>query len=210
MGKTWAQMEEILASGKVKAIGVCNWSIPYLESLKKTWRIKPMVNQVELHPYLPQHDLVQWCKKEGILIEAYSPLGGSGETFWPLWCSSHFNNGVFITLFSHCDLVLHSKQLSKFGTGAPIVSDSELATIAKKHNVLPANILISYHVSQGVIPLVKSTSTSRLKSNLKVVNLDDHDLETLKGLSNQPGKAKRYNTPLWGWDLGFSDWESKD
>lgn len=80
MGKTWAQMEDVLASGKVKAIGVCNWSIPYLKSLEKTWRTKPMVNQVELHPYLPQHELVKWCKKEGILLQAYSPLGGSGKT----------------------------------------------------------------------------------------------------------------------------------
>ncbi len=79
MAKTWAQMEDILASGKVKAIGVCNWSVPYLEKLKKTWRIKPSVNQVELHPHLPQHDLVAWCQKEGILVEAYSPLGGSGK-----------------------------------------------------------------------------------------------------------------------------------
>lgn len=73
-------MEDILASGKVKAIGVANWSIPYLEHLKKTWRVKPEVNQVELHPYLPQHELVAWCKNEGILMEAYSPLGGSGKS----------------------------------------------------------------------------------------------------------------------------------
>lgn len=75
-----------------------------------------------------------------------------------------------------------------------------------KHNVPPANILISYHVCQGVVALVKSTSLSRLKSNLQVVKLDDADLKTLNELSKQPGKAKRYNTPLWGWDLGFSDW----
>ncbi|KAK6384352.1 hypothetical protein LTS17_001915 [Exophiala oligosperma] len=167
MSKTWAQMEEILASGKVKAIGVCNWSVPYLEELKKTWRVKPVVNQVELHPSLPQHELVQWCKKEGILVEAYSPLGGSG---------------------------------------APIASDSEIVRIAKKHDVAPANILISFHVNQGVVPLVKSTSPSRLKSNFQIVNLDDEDLKTLNEFSKQPGKAKRYNTPLWGWDLGFSDW----
>ena len=72
-------MEDILESGKVKAIGVCNWSIPYLQKLKETWRIKPTVNQVELHPYLPQPELVEWCRKEGILVEAYGPLGGEGE-----------------------------------------------------------------------------------------------------------------------------------
>lgn len=90
--------------------------------------------------------------------------------------------------------------------GAPIASDSEIALIAEKHKVAPANILISYHVSQGVVPLVKSTSPKRLKSNLEVVELDDHDLEILNKLSEQPGKHKRYNTPLFGWDLGFDDW----
>ncbi|KAI1629438.1 NADP-dependent oxidoreductase domain-containing protein [Exophiala viscosa] len=167
MGKTWAQMEDILASGKVKAIGVCNWSIPYLEQLKKGWRSKPLVNQVELHPHLPQHELVEWCKKEGILVEAYSPLGGAG---------------------------------------GPILSDPDVVSIAEKHNVSPANVLISYHVNQGVVPLVKSTSPSRLKSNLQTVSLDESDMKKLNRLSSQPGKAKRYNTPLFGWDLGFDDW----
>lgn len=66
-------------SGKVRAIGVANWSIPYLEELKKTWTIVPAVNQVELHPFLPQHELREYCKNLGILLEAYSPLGSTGE-----------------------------------------------------------------------------------------------------------------------------------
>lgn len=72
-------MEEVYASGKVKAIGVANWSIPYLEELKKTWKIVPAVNQVELHPFLPQHKLVKYCRDLGILLEAYSPLGSTSE-----------------------------------------------------------------------------------------------------------------------------------
>lgn len=72
-------MEEVLASGKVKAIGVSNWSIPYLEKLEKTWKVVPAVNQVELHPYCPQHQLKEFCEKRGILLEAYCPLGSTGE-----------------------------------------------------------------------------------------------------------------------------------
>lgn len=72
-------MEEIYSSGKVKAIGVANWSIAYLEELRKTWRVVPAVNQVELHPYLPQHELREYCDKHGILLEAYSPLGSTGK-----------------------------------------------------------------------------------------------------------------------------------
>lgn len=76
--ETWRQMEELYKSGKVKAIGVANWSIPYLEKLKKTWTVVPAVNQVELHPFLPQHELKNYCDGLGILLEAYSPLGSTG------------------------------------------------------------------------------------------------------------------------------------
>lgn len=72
-------MEEVYKSGKAKAIGVANWSIPYLEELQKTWTVVPAVNQVELHPFLPQHKLRDYCDKLGILLEAYSPLGSTGE-----------------------------------------------------------------------------------------------------------------------------------
>jgi glycerol 2-dehydrogenase (NADP+) len=74
---TWKQMEQVYRSGKVKAIGVSNFSIPYLEHLEKTWEVIPAVNQVELHPYCPQHALKAWCAKRGILLEAYCPLGST-------------------------------------------------------------------------------------------------------------------------------------
>jgi len=77
--ETWRQMEELYRSGRVKAIGVANWSISFLEELRKTWKIVPAVNQVELHPYLPQHELNKYCKDLGILLEAYSPLGSTGR-----------------------------------------------------------------------------------------------------------------------------------
>jgi glycerol 2-dehydrogenase (NADP+) len=80
-------------------------------------------------------------------------------------------------------------------------------SIAEKHKVSPANILISYHVNRGIVPLVKSTSPERLKSNLlQTVTLDDDDMKTLNGLYKQPGKFKRYDFPLFGSDLGFEDW----
>ena len=72
-------MEEVYKSSKVKAIGLANWSVPYLEELRQRWTVVPAVNQVELHPFLPQHDLREYCNKLGILLEAYSPLGSTGE-----------------------------------------------------------------------------------------------------------------------------------
>ncbi|PWN53672.1 putative GCY1-galactose-induced protein of aldo/keto reductase family [Violaceomyces palustris] len=75
---TWKEMEKLPATGKVKAIGVSNWSIPKLERLLKDAKIVPAANQVELHPFLPQHDLVSYCQSKGIMPQAYSPLGSSG------------------------------------------------------------------------------------------------------------------------------------
>jgi glycerol 2-dehydrogenase (NADP+) len=77
--ETWRQMEDLYKSGKVKAIGLANWSVAYLEELRKTWKVVPAVNQVELHPYLPQHGLRSYCEQLGILLEAYSPLGSTGR-----------------------------------------------------------------------------------------------------------------------------------
>lgn len=70
----WKKMEEVYTSGKAKAIGVSNYTIKHLEQLLKECTVKPAVNQVELHVYLQQPELLEFCKKHGIVVEAYSPL----------------------------------------------------------------------------------------------------------------------------------------
>ncbi|RMY53799.1 hypothetical protein D0865_05064 [Hortaea werneckii] len=167
MSRTWLQMEEVYKTGKARAIGVANWSVPYLEALSKSWNIVPAVNQVELHPFLPQHELKRWCKEKGILLEAYSPLGSSG---------------------------------------APLQSDPAIQALATKYSVQPATILISYHVNQGVVVLPKSVTEARITQNRHVIKFEEEDLVMLDSLASQEGKAKRLNTPLWGFDLGFDDW----
>lgn len=74
---TWKAMEKLLATGKVKAIGVSNFNIRRLEDLLKRSSVVPAVNQIEAHPYLQQKELFDFCKAHGILIEAYSPLGNN-------------------------------------------------------------------------------------------------------------------------------------
>ncbi|KAF8208255.1 NADP-dependent oxidoreductase domain-containing protein [Mycena galopus ATCC 62051] len=75
---TWKMMEKLVATGKVKAIGVCNYSKRYLEQLLPHATIVPAVNQIENHPSLPQQEIVDLCKEKGIHIMAYSPLGSTG------------------------------------------------------------------------------------------------------------------------------------
>lgn len=74
---TWKEMERVHLANKdkVKAIGVSNISAPYLERLLKVAKVIPAVNQIELHPSLPQKDIVEASEKAGITITSYSPLG---------------------------------------------------------------------------------------------------------------------------------------
>ncbi len=72
--ETWRAMEDLYLSGKLRSIGVSNFKEHHLEEMKEYERVKPMVNQIELHPEFRQFELVEYCKKEDILVEAWSPL----------------------------------------------------------------------------------------------------------------------------------------
>ncbi|WP_347861647.1 aldo/keto reductase [Salimicrobium sp. PL1-032A] len=77
--ETYKAMEQLQKDGKVRAIGVCNFDIEHLERLMEECDVKPAINQVECHPYLAQKDLKEFCDKNGILMEAWSPLMQGGE-----------------------------------------------------------------------------------------------------------------------------------
>jgi len=78
--ESWKAMETLLQQGKCRAIGVSNFTIPHLEDLLKTHEVIPSVNQVEFHPFLYQKELLEYCQRKGIQVEAYSPLA-RGERF---------------------------------------------------------------------------------------------------------------------------------
>lgn len=72
--ETWRALEKLYKDGRVRAIGVSNFHVHHLEDLIADAEIKPMVNQVEYHPHLAQLELREYCKKQGIQLEAWSPL----------------------------------------------------------------------------------------------------------------------------------------
>lgn len=76
--ESWAAIEKILASGKARSIGVSNFQPHHLDTLLKQAATKPVVNQIEMHPYLSQETLRQYCEAKGIAVQAWSPLGGQG------------------------------------------------------------------------------------------------------------------------------------
>ena len=71
---SWRALEDIQAAGGARAIGVSNYTIKHLEAMKDYARVMPAVNQVELHVFLQQPELIDYCRANDIVVEAYSPL----------------------------------------------------------------------------------------------------------------------------------------
>lgn len=91
----WKEMEKLYLSGQCRAIGVCNFEVKHLKHLLKKARIKPMINQIELHPTFQQKEVCDFCKKNNIRIMAYSPLARMNGDL--------HNNGILNSLSKkHC------------------------------------------------------------------------------------------------------------
>lgn len=77
--ETWQAMEKLVKKGLVKSIGVANFTTTMLIDLLTYASINPVINQIELHPYNTQTDLIEFCRYKGIAVTAYSPLGHGAE-----------------------------------------------------------------------------------------------------------------------------------
>jgi diketogulonate reductase-like aldo/keto reductase len=71
---SWRALEKLYDEGRVRAIGVSNYMVHHLEELTGRARIAPMVNQIEIHPFLQQREVRAWCAKNNIAVAAYCPL----------------------------------------------------------------------------------------------------------------------------------------
>lgn len=72
--KAYGELLNLYKKGKVKAIGVCNCNIDNLKDIYSEYREYPMVNQIELHPFNQQHEILEFCSSNNIQVEAYSPF----------------------------------------------------------------------------------------------------------------------------------------
>ena len=144
----WEALEELYEDGGVKAIGVSNFLPHHIEELKKSAKVLPMVNQIELHVGYMQEDVVEYNKKNGIITEGYSPLG----------------------------------------TGA-ILDNAFLIELAEKYQTTVSAICISFLRKRGIIPLPKTTSPDRMSENLRLIRIDEEDMEILNKLPFIGGHA---------------------
>jgi len=152
---TWDGLEAALDAGLTRHIGVSNFSIRKLQDLIQHGRIRPEVNQVELHPLLQQPDLEAFCREHGIHLTAYSPLG-SGD---------------------------RPAQLK--AADEPVLLENPVITaIAAEHGCSAAQVLLAWHLCRGVSTIPKSVSPVRLRENLAAaaIELRPADLERIAAL----------------------------
>ena len=84
--ETWRALEELYAEGKIRAIGLSNFLPHHAENILAECTVRPAVDQIEYHPGYSQEAAVQYCKENGILVQAWSPIGRSRILKDPLVC----------------------------------------------------------------------------------------------------------------------------
>lgn len=143
LSATWEAMEALADEGLCRHIGVSNFSVKKLQDLAKGARRQPEMNQVELHPYLQQPDLVAHCQKHGIFVTAYSPLGSPDRPN---------------TLKAEDEPIL--------------LDDPVIAAIAERRNATPAQVLISWSLHRDTAVIPKSVNPQRIQQNLEAAGVE--------------------------------------
>ena len=155
LAETWAAMEELVDDGLARHIGVSNFNIPKLHSLLEAGRIAPEMNQIELHPYLPQTEMVSFARENDVPLTAYSPLGSKDRP-----------EGM------------------KADDEPILLEDPTIVEIAERHDATPAQVLIRWAIERGTAVIPKSVNAGRIKENLAAADLSltDDDMDALSGL----------------------------
>lgn len=150
---TWKAMLEAKNEGLIKHVGVSNFSIEKLKDLSSKTDQAPEMNQIELHPYLQQNDMLEYCSENSILVTAYSPLGSSDRP-----------------------------DSMKADDEPSLLENEVIHEIADKHDATPAQVLIKWAVERDTIVIPKSTNAGRIEENLKSaeLSLDDEDMAKIK------------------------------
>lgn len=171
--KVWAELERLVDAGLIKNIGVSNCTIAMLIDLWSYARIKPVINQVELHPYLLQKDSVAFHKKLNVHVQAYAPLGSSA---WGL----------------------KAEELKKLN----LFEEPVITALAAKYGKKTGQIILNWHLWRGHVIIPKTTKVERLAENFQVYDfaLTEEEYESISALNRN---ARFFNTKVfkeYGWN----------
>lgn len=152
---SWKAATRLLAEGRTRAIGVCNFSTQHLDALAIQSDVVPAVNQVELHPYFTQDALREANRQRGIVTEAWSPSGGVNR-YWD-----------------------SAKALSD-----PLKNQT-LNEIANRYEKTAAQIALRWHIEIGNCVIPKSVNAGRIQENINIFDftLSAEDISAISALN---------------------------
>ena len=158
----WPKMEKLVEENLTKSIGVSNYNVQNLLIVLSICKIKPVVNEVEFHPYLYQKDLKEFCDLENIKIIAYYPLI-KGVNY-----KSRFTK------------IMNEKKLD-------LLNEEIVKNLANKYGKTVGQIILNWHVHLGVIPIPGSANPERMKENLAAIDfkMEDKDYDLISSLDKQ-------------------------
>jgi len=136
LATTWESMLETSEAGLAKSVGVSNFSQAMIEVVSQATGQMPAVNQIELHPYLQQEALVSTCKRLGVVVTAYSPLGSPDSA----------------AMMGRNDQV-------------PLITNPTIVHIAEAHGATPGQVLIAWALARGMSVIPKSVNPGRIAEN---------------------------------------------
>nr|POF08134.1 putative oxidoreductase c26f1.07 [Quercus suber] len=153
---TYKAMEACLKNGKVRAIGVSNFSQAELERLVKETSVVPAVHQIECHPYLQQAAFDAWHKEKGIHITQYSPFGNQNAIY-----TKHESTGK-------------------------LIDDPVLNEIGKKYNKSGAQVALAWGIAHGRTVIPKSKTENRIQQNFEGdFKLDADDVKKIDSIDRK-------------------------
>eukprot|EP00986_Skeletonema_menzelii_P009769 scaffold4530_cov146-Skeletonema_menzelii.AAC.12 len=158
---SWRAMEDAYRQGKARSIAVSNFTVKHLETLKETATLwPPAVNQIECHPYYPQNELIEYCHKEGIVVQAYAALGGQDGTK-AKW-----------------------KQI-----GGKLLESTPVLEASKRLNKNPAQILLRWSIQRNCAIVPKTCDPNRMKENSNIFDfeLSEKEMKDIANLSEGVG-----------------------
>jgi diketogulonate reductase-like aldo/keto reductase len=138
--KTWRQMERLVDMGLVRHIGTSNMTVPKLRLLLQDARIRPAVNEMELHPHFQQPELFEFVRSNGMVPVAYCPLGSPGRP-----------------------------DRDRTPDDTVDLEDPVIVDIARALGVHPAAVCLKWAVQRGQVPIPMSTARAHYAANLRAV-----------------------------------------
>jgi diketogulonate reductase-like aldo/keto reductase len=175
--KTWAAMEELHKRGLVRHIGTSNMTIPKLKLLLRDAKIKPAVNEMELHPHFQQSELFEFVRANGMSPIGYSPLGSP-----------------------------HRPERDRTPEDTSPTDDPVILRIAERHGVHPAVVCIKWAVQRGQTPIPFSANPRNIFNNLLGVTSDPLTEVEMREIAALDRNCRLIKGQVFLWKEGQS-WE---